>query len=825
LTEPPIGTITLLFSDIEGSTRLLHERGDEYADLLAHHRKVVRAALAQHLGREVDTQGDAFFAVFSSAAGAVTAALAIQADHAAGPIRVRMGIHTGAPLWTGEGYVGPDVHLAARVCSAAHGGQVLLSGATRQFVEDLAATDLGLYRLKDIAEPVQLYQVGEGTFPPLRTLHATNLPVQPTGLIGRERELAALADLLRDDGPRLITLLGPGGIGKTSLALAAAAERVPVTPAGVFFVDLTRVREPGQVGLAIAQTIGAVGDLEAHIGQKATLLVLDNMEHVIDARADVAQLLTHCANLRFLVTSRTRLNLRGEHGYAIDPLPEDASVALFIERGRAVDPGITADASVVEICRRLDGLPLAIELAASRLGVLSTTALLQRLGDRLTLLTGGSRDLPDRQQTLRATVAWSVDLLPSEPRALFSRLAVFVGGWTLDAAELICHASLDDLAVLVESSLVQRTANRYGMLETIREFAADEMAATPDADALHERHARFYFEQCRTALTRGSTSAMVDHDESLDLFRRDYPNFSATLAWLHAHVAAEDLSVMVVALWFYWLTTGASEEGERWIQAALDLTDPADSVDRAWLFAILGEFPRFNGDYRRAVAIKLDSLAMARRVGDHGMAAAVLADLTSLLAAIGEFEAAKRYGEEALQLRRMYALQLGVAGGRWVAHALHGLAELAMKSGDPVEAERLLREADELDASAGSPPRDRVWTMFLLEEAIRGQGRLDEAYGLARDVLAWAFELDFPMMVMESLVALAEIRSHDDLNAAATVLGAVDALRERVHLTPFDPDDHRRTIARTREALGDNAYETASQRGRQLTPDELLALA
>lgn len=822
MLEPLTGRLTLLFTDIEGSTRLLHERGADYPKLLAHHREVVRAALTEHRGTEVDTQGDAFFAVFDDAADAVAAAQATLAGLRDGPIRVRIGMHTGTALWTGEGYVGPDVHLAARVCSAAHGGQVLLSETTRQIVGDRQTTDLGQHRLKDIPEAVRLYQVGTGSFPPLRTLHATNLPVQPTSLIGRDQMQAELIDLLAEGGPRLITLVGPGGIGKTSLATAVAAELVPAIPSGVFFVDLTRVRDPGLVGQAIAETIGAKGDLADHIGQKAMFLVLDNMEHVLAAGPDVAQLMGRCPNLRLLVTSRVHLRLRGEHEYALDVLPEDAAVALFVERARAVDPSVQTDPAVTEICRRLDGLPLAIELAASRLGALSAAELLQRLDRRLALLTGGPLDLPDRQQTLRATVAWSVDLLPPAPRTLFARLAVFVGGWTLDAAEAICDADLDDLAVLVEHSLVQRTANRYGMLETIREFSTEEFAVAPDASDLPARHTGYYVDICRTA----AASLDIGYEgEFLPGIRADLPNIRAALEWLRAHADGNGLSVVVLALWFYWLTTGATEEGELWIQAALDLSEKADSPERAWLLGILGEFPRFSGDPRRAISIKLSSLRMARHVGHDGMAAAILADLTSLHANIGEFDAARRFGEEALQLREAGAMQRRGAKEQGIAHALHGLAEVAMKSGDPLEAERMMRKADELEAPSNAPEEDRILTTFMLEESVRRQGRFDEARALAEDVLARAIKIDFQMAVLESLVALAAIRSRDDVDAAATLLGAVDALLERVHLVPFDADDHRRTIGRVRTALGEEAYEVATRHGRHLTEKELMSLA
>ena len=437
MRDLPTGTVTFLFTDIEGSTRLLHEHGEAYAGLLAEHRRELRAIFARHAGVEVDTQGDAFFAAFGRADDAVDAAGEIQAVD--GPLRVRIGIHTGTPTVTSEGYVGIDVHRAARICAAAHGGQVVLSEATRDALGRDPGRDLGLHRLKDLGAPERLFQLGTGTFPPLRSLNATNLPAQTDGLVGRTWELLDIAALI--DDARVVTLTGAGGSGKTRLALQAAAESVDGFGGGVFWVPLAAVNDPTLIEPTIAQAIGAQHGLAAHIDEKRMLLLLDNLEQLLPgAAAPLAALVAACPNLRLLLTSRAPLRIDGEREYPVQPLPATDAIELFRERAFSAEP----EAAVREICRRLDGLPLAIELAAARTRLLPPDQLLARLERALPVLTGGRRDAPERHRTLRATIAWSYDLLSADERRLFDRLGVFAGGFTLEAAEAVCDADLDD---------------------------------------------------------------------------------------------------------------------------------------------------------------------------------------------------------------------------------------------------------------------------------------------------------------------------------------------------------------------------------------------
>jgi class 3 adenylate cyclase len=411
----PSGTVTFLFTDIEGSTRQLHELGDGYADVLAEHRRVLRAAFAHYDGVEVDTQGDAFFVAFARASDAIASAQAGQDALSGGPVRVRMGLHTGEPMVGAEGYVGIDVHHGARIASAGHGGQVLLSQTTRDLLDSsVDLVDLGLHRLKDLSEPRRLYQLGTEQFPPLKTLHQTNLPVPTTPFVGRQLELGEIRGLLRSS--RVLTLTGPGGTGKTRLALQVAAEAAEDFPAGVWWVPLAVLHDPALVRDSIAQVLGAKGELAEHIADKELLLVLDNLEHLLDAAPGLAAIVERCRGLRLLVTSREPLRLSAEQEYPVAPFALEEAVDFFCVRARAAKPDFAPTATLPDICGRLDSLPLALELAAARVKVLSPDQILTRLEQALPFLTHGRRDVPERQRTLAATIAWSYEML-SDPAA------------------------------------------------------------------------------------------------------------------------------------------------------------------------------------------------------------------------------------------------------------------------------------------------------------------------------------------------------------------------------------------------------------------------
>ena len=440
---------------------------------------------------------------------------------------MRIGLHTGTPLLAEEGYVGGDVHRAARIAALGHGGQVLVSSATAELVE-VELADLGEHRLKDLSAAERIYQLGEEAFPALNSLYRTNLPIPSTPFLGREAELAGVASLLASSNTRLLTLTGPGGTGKTRLAAQAAGLVSDSYADGVWWIPLAPLRDPELVLVTAAQVVGSKNGLAEHIQDKEMLCLFDNFEQVVEAAADVADLLASCPNLDLLVTSREPLHVTGEQEYAVPPFAHEEGVGFFLARARAVKPDFEADEAVSEICRRLDDLPLALELAAARVKALTSTQILERLEHRLPLLTGGARDLPERQRTLRATIEWSYDLLGEEEQRLFSRLSVFSGGCTLDAAENVCDAGLDTLPSLVDKSLVRFTNGRYWMLETIREFATDALAASPDAETLGRRHAEHYL---RLALEAEPELSGPAQALWFDRLGEEHDNLRAALDW------------------------------------------------------------------------------------------------------------------------------------------------------------------------------------------------------------------------------------------------------------------------------------------------------
>src|SRR5687767_3354780 len=615
-TDLPSGTVTFLFTDVEGSTRLLHALGAEgYADALATHRRILRETCTRHGGVEVDTQGDAFFIAFPTAPGALAAADEARHQLSSGPIRVRMGLHTGTPHLTDEGYVGPDVHRAARIAAAGHGGQILVSSATAQLL-DTQLRDLGDHRLKDLTAPERIFQLGTDEHPLLKTLHQTNLPVPATPFLGRETELDDIGALLARDGVRLVTLTGPGGTGKTRLALQAAADAADAFPAGVWWVPLAALRDPALVLESASAALGATGDLAEHIGDKRLLLLLDNFEHLTQAATDLAPLVAACPHLTLLVTSREPLHLGGEHEYAVDPLQRSEAVELFLTRALAVRRDFAANGEVALICERLDHLPLAIELAAARVKMLSPKALLQRLEQRLPLLAGGTRDAPERQRTLRATIEWSHELLSAGEQRLFARLAVFRGGCTLEAAEAVVDADLDTLQSLVDKSLVRvRDSGRFWMLETIRELALERLEASSEAEELRRRHADFFL-----ALAEEAEPHLVDaRHPVLDALDVELDNLRAALDQLYAQDQVRFVE-LTGALGDFWLQRDHYAEGGARLKLAISAA-PLSTAARAKVLAAASSIASAMGDPAGGKALSSEALAIYRDLDDQrGMA-------------------------------------------------------------------------------------------------------------------------------------------------------------------------------------------------------------
>ena len=588
--ELPTGTVTFLFTDVEGSTRLLHDLGAEaYSEALAEHRRVIREACADEGGVEVDTQGDAFFFAFPTASGALDAASAFTEMLASGPIRVRVGLHTGRPLLADEGYVGDDVHFAARVASSGHGGQVVLSKATAAVV-DVELVDLGEHRLKDIPDAVAIYQLGEGAFPPLKTISNTNLPRPASSFVGRDAELEEVVSRL-EAGARLVTLTGPGGTGKTRLALEAALTLVPSYKAGVFWAGLASLRDPTLVTETIAQTLGAKDDLASYIADRELLLLLDNFEQVIEAAPELGALLSSCPNLTLLVTSRELLRISGEVDYAVPPLAEPDAVALFCERSQ-----LEPSEEIAVLCARLDSLPLAVELAAARTKALSAAQILERLSSRLDLLKGG-RDADPRQQTLRATIEWSYELLSPEEQELFARLSVFQGGCALEAAVDVADAELDTLQSLVEKSLLRFTYERYWMLETIREYAAERLAASAARPDLIPRFRDFYVALAEACGADLQTAREADANRRLEL---EFTNLRSTVA-LALLSRPDDVARILNALFSFLLSRNHGSEARAWLDSALSDRERLSEDGTLMLLSGGGEIGTLHGRRRAGV--------------------------------------------------------------------------------------------------------------------------------------------------------------------------------------------------------------------------------
>jgi predicted ATPase len=801
----PTGTVTFLFTDIEGSTRLLNELGAQgYAQALTEHRRVMRAAIARHGGAEVDTQGDAFFVAFGDARHAAAAAVEAVRDLAAGPIRIRAGIHTGNPHVDDGGYVGADVHLGARIAAAGHGGQVLLSKAARELLDD-EVTDLGEHRLKDFAAPVWIYQLGAERFPPLRTISNTNVPRPASSLVGRGREVSEVADLLRD-GTRLVTLTGPGGTGKSRLAIAAAIELIPSNRNGVFWVALAALTDPGLVMSQVAQVLGAREGVAEHIGEREMLLVIDNFEQVVDAAPQLPALLGACPNLRLLVTSRQRLRVSGEVEYVVPPLAESEAVELFSARS-----GVVADETVSELCRRLDNLPLAVELAAARCGVLSPTQIVARLSQRLDLLQGG-RDADARQKTLRATIEWSHDALSADEKTLFARLAVFQGGCTLDAAEQVVEADLDTLQSLVDKSLVRHTGDRFWMLETIREYAVEQLDVSIDCADARRRHAQYFLDLVQ--LVR--TGALSDSKEWSRL-EEEQDNLRAALAWV---IAAGDRSRGLDAirwLWHFWIWRGLVAEGDSWARQLLAMPGATDPVEEGRARILAGELARFSGDLRRAAQLKIDGLERIRGRLDELQGAAAR-DVALILLGLGDIDGADRYAAEALSVRR----RLGIPDG--IAHALEGRAHVEWARGDVPAALALLGEAVSLLADEATSEHLSGTLQELAEMQRRSGNARDAATNLSRALRIAVesgdtFILAYCLREAGSLMA-----TRGQFDVAARIWGALGELVRETGLSfAEDPSDFEIQERRVRDGLGAESYAQLYGAGAAMTRPEVEA--
>jgi predicted ATPase len=673
----PQGTVTFLFSDIQGSTHLLSELGDtRYSEVLQEHREVLGQVWAKHCGVVVDTAGDAFFVAFARAHDACVAALAAQVAMESTPLAIRIGVHTGEPLVADGRYVGIDVHRAARISAAAYGGQVVVSQTTRELA-GLPARDLGEHRLKDLAAPERLYQVSSGNFPPLRSLYQTNLPVQVTPLVGRDQELADIGRLF-DSRARLVTLTGPGGVGKTRVALQAAADLADRFRDGVWFVPLADIERADAVAPAVCTVLGVTLD---ELQSRELLLVLDNFEHVLEAAEFVTNVLTGAPDVVILATSRERLAVDGEQRYPVEPLPLDDGIELFLDRARRASPAFDHGGAAAAIVRRLDGLPLALELAAARAPILSGSELERRL--ELQLLTGrgaGHR----RHRALRATLQWSYDLLSDDERKLFGALGVFAGSFDIEAAEAVCAADVNTLQSLVEKSLVQLHEDRLSFLRPVREFA---LGLTLVDSVIRRGHAEHYLARAEhhDAVTPRSERPAV-----LAQLAPDVDNFRAAFAW--ADEGGDHLLTVRLATIAGWYGIH-SIEWDRFCRRAVVISSTATPGPRIALLLRATYVAKEIGDIVRAHELYDDLLECARGAGDERAQRAARGGLGDL---------ALRQGNPVGALRHYAAALSGAADDERAALA-HAIAEAYMAAGDLTTAaaafEQALTAAEDLGDS------------------------------------------------------------------------------------------------------------------------------
>src|SRR5579884_649223 len=789
MRQLPTGILTLFFTDIEGSTRLLQQLGDRYAGVLRDCRRLLRTSFQLGNGYEVDTQGDAFFVVFERAIDAVTSAITAQralfttAWPNEAQVRVRIGIHTGEPQLAEEGYIGLDVHCAARIMSAAHGGQVLLSRSTRdQVMPDLPPgvrlDELGQYHLKDIAGPQELSQVRvpdlPSDFPPPSALSILypiqNLPAPATSFVGREHEVATLCERLRHPEVRLITLLGTAGVGKTRLAIQVATQLADLFPNGVCFVPLEQASDAAGVVPAIAQALNIspekglslLEQLKISLQKQSLLLILDNFEHVIPARRVVADLLTACPRLKILVTSRIMLHLQAEHLFEVRPLglpspaqlPDlsilrhNASISLFVQRSQAVQPDFRLAqenaAAIVEICRHLDGIPLAIELAAARSRYFTPQALLSNLEKGLAFLQAHSQDLPERQQTLRGAITWSYNLLQSSQQRVFRRLSVCASGITLEAAAQICTASgpidediLETLEALVDQSMLrmqvlERNEIRFWLLQILREYGLELLAQNGELETTQDAFALYYL-----SWTERIAPLLLGAEQTdwLDRLDRDYENVRTALEWLLEHsgqenVRAEQALRLCIALMFFWEVRGHIGEGLAFLERSLAHSQHVAPSIRAQALHDAGFLALMLDENARAEAFLRQGQLVFRETGDKAGMANILRLQGTLALVKNNYKVARRLLEEALAIFRERGDVHRTIATR------DSLAQIAIAQGDYARARSLLEENLASYRALGEQYNAAYQLYLLARVNFLSRGELSRVRSMAQESLS-----------------------------------------------------------------------------------------
>ena len=874
LPAPPTGNVTFLFTDIEGSTRLWETRREEMSAALAGHDALLREIMERHGGYVFKTVGDAFCVTFSSASEAVGAALDIQRELIPAltsglPLRVRAALHTGTAQERAGDYFGPNVNRVARLMIGA-GGQTLLSQTTEALVRETLPAgaglrDMGLHHLKDLLRPEQIFQLLHAAlhadFPPLKSLDALphNLPEQLTSFVGREALLSQVKARLGT--VRLLTLTGSGGGGKTRLALQAAADLLEHYPDGVWLVEMAALSDPALVAQTVAAVLGVreqpgrtvTESLAEYLKPRTLLLILDTCEHLVEGCAPLADaLLRTCPSLRILATSRAPLGVAGENIEAIPPLslpdvgrltpgsPEFAAAlmrgeatSLFLDRALAVSPSFAVTpgnaAPLLDICRRLDGIPLAIELAAARVKVLSVEQIAARLDDRFRLLADKNRrtDLPHRQ-TLRAMIDWSFDLLTPPEQTLLRRLSVFAGGWTLEAAEAICSGDgadedeideydvLDLLSQLVDKSLVLPTethgAARYRLLESVREYAREKRAEVPaEAAPLADKHGEWFANWAENAAALSTGEAQA---EWLARTESEHDNLRSALAWSLKQTDPEVSLRLAGFLWRFWTVRGYLQEGRHWLALALALPVPeAPTAARAKALSSAGSLAWSQGDYDAARALLEESLAVRRSLSDTQGIADALNNLGNVAADIGEYAAARELLEESLASMRT----LGDSEG--IAATVSNLARVAFWSGDFETAQTLFEESLAADQKRGDEwgRANSLCGLALLsvrsEEFEAASQQLTESAAL-RQTLS---DTEGQIECLEAFSALAA--AQNQWMQAVTLLAAAAEGRQALE-TPLPPAGlipQAKRLAAAQAALAPSDYAAAEAQGRLLS--------
>src|ERR671910_1782991 len=916
MASPPTGTLTFLFTDIEGSTKMWERSPQAMQAAWARHDELLKRAIEEHGGYVFKTVGDAFCCAFLTAPDALEAALEAQrllleerwAE--SNPLRVRMALHTGAAEERDGDYFGPPVNRVARLLSAGHGGQVLLSLPAQELVRDqlpaqTSLRDLGEHRLKDLFRPERIFQLLDpelpADFPPLRTLDAyrNNLPLQPTPLVGREKEVSEVRDLLRGEETRLLTLTGPGGTGKTRLALQAAADLLDDFSDGAFLVPLATLTEAELLLPAVAETLGVreTGEipldesLKDYLHERRLLLLLDNFEQVLGAAPAVTEILAGAPGMKVLATSRAPLGLYGEHEFPVPPLTlpdlkrppplesltQYEAVGLFVERAMAVKPDfkVTNESApaVAEICVRLDGLPLAIELAAARIKMLPPKAMLQRLGSRLKLLTGGARDLPKRQRTLRATIEWSHALLEEGEQLLFARLAVFSGGRTLEAIEAVCDAqgdlpvdAFEGVSSLVDKSLIRQEEGpggepRFVMLETVHEFAREKLGQSAEAEEINRAHAQYFLTLAEEAYPKLKGANQLEWLERLEA---EHDNMRAALTWASEHKGAELVLRLGGALSWFWSVRGYQSEGRRWLEEALAIEGRVSPEVRAMALAGTGALALEQGDLDRAkeaceeglelleheevreaseaklgllaclgfVALEREehgqakqlyeeSLALSREMKDIWWLASSLSNLALVIHSQGDYERATELYEESMDLFREQGDKQSLA------FCLNNLARVGYSQGDLGRATQLTEEGVAVSRELGARG-DVALGLCNLGWIALLQDDLGRAAEIFRESLSLSWDSGMNPIVQSVLEGFACVAgARGDAERAARLWGAAQTLHETKGI-PRDDDflaEADARISAVRSGMGEETWEEAWRKGRAMTLEEAVSYA